>query len=141
MNLTLPALLAALMVSFSTYSQQAVGGGACVTTKELGDTLDISWVVGAPSVTHAINRAKQELHDKGFEYTFPQANSSNEHGWLVVIKTNYRSATGRQRNSYGCGFSSESVEDAEARALTDLRTYSWGWRQAMGYQVVKKLQY
>ncbi|WP_428603323.1 hypothetical protein [Sedimenticola sp.] len=109
--------------------------------KKLGDSLAIEWAIGEPSIASAIEKAKQALYRKGYEYVFPQSSSSDPHGWMIIIKTHYRTYTGRERTSYGCGFSSQSSTVAEENALTNLRTYSWGWKSGMGYEVIENLQY
>lgn len=119
----------------------APAGAACVIAKKLGDSLAIEWAVGEPSVAHAIEKAKQALRIKGYEYVFPQSNSNNQHGWIVIIKTQYRTYTGRERTSYGCGFSNQSPAIAETNAILNLRTYSWGWKESSGYDVIVTRQY
>ena len=82
-----------------------------------------------------------ELRNLSYEYVFPQSNSNNPHGWMIIIKTQYRTYTGRERTSYGCGFSNQSPAVAETNALHNLRTYSWGWKESVGYEVLEKHQY
>lgn len=125
----------------TTGSPSATGGAACVIAKKLGNSLAIEWVIGEPSVAHAIEQAKQALRAKGYEYVFPQSNSSDPHGWMIIIKTQYRTYAGRERTSYGCGFSTQSPAVAETNARTNLRTYSWGWKESIGYQVIENRQY
>lgn len=116
------------------------GGNACVTAKKLGSTLAIEWATGQPSISSAIEKAKGALRAKGHTYTFPQANSPLAHGWMVVVKTGYTSRTGRSRTSYGCGFAADAA-NAEQLALKDLRSYSWGWIPAYGYEVIEKKEF
>jgi hypothetical protein len=140
-------LLTLLCATLTAHGQSAATGGqqksgsACVIAKKLGDSLAIEWAVGEPSVAHAMEKAKQALHAQGFEYVFPQSNSSNQHGWMIIVKTRYRTNTGRERTSYGCGFSNQSPAVAETNALLNLRTYSWGWKENSGYEVIEKHQY
>jgi hypothetical protein len=143
-RLLLPLLCIALTVngqSTATGGPLKSGGSACVIAKKLGDSLAIEWAVGEPTVGHAMEKAKQALHAKGYEYVFPQSNSSNQHGWMIIVKTRYRTNTGRERTSYGCGFSNQSPAAAETNALLNLRTYSWGWKESSGYEVIEKHQY
>jgi hypothetical protein len=143
-RLLLPLLCIALTVngqSTATGGPLKSGGSACVIAKKLGDSLAIEWAVGEPTVGHAMEKAKQALHAKGYEYVFPQSNSSNQHGWMIIVKTRYRTYTGRERTSYGCGFSNQSPAAAETNALLNLRTYSWGWKESSGYEVIEKHQY
>ena len=107
-----------------------------MVAKKQGDSLAIEWAVGEATVSRAIARASQALTEQGYEYLFPQANSTLVHGWLVVIKTEYKTYTGRKRTSYGCGFSARSAEQAEQLATRDLRSYSWGWKPKYGYAVL-----
>lgn len=117
------------------------GGAACVVAKTQGNSLDIAWIIGAQSVADAIDQARQLLRERGFKQLFPQANSSQSHGWMVIVKTVYSNSRGRKRTSYGCGFSSLSAAAAENNALVDLQSYSWGWRPELGHQVVEKQHY
>ncbi len=127
--------------SAASNGQPVSGGATCVIAKKLGDSLAIEWVTSEPSVTLAIEKAKRALRKKGHEYVFPQSSSNALHGWMAIIQTRYRTYTGRERTSYGCGFSSQSSTDAEAKALINLRTYSWGWKESMGYKIIEQRQY
>lgn len=143
-HLLLPLLCVALTANGQIVEQRntsATGGAACVIAKQLGNSLAIEWAIGEPSVAHAIEKAKQALRAKGYEYVFPQSNSSSPHGWMAILKTRYRTYTGRERISYGCGFSSQSPAGAESNALINLRTYSWGWKESNGYEVIEQRQY
>lgn len=131
-----------LLVPQALTQQPAMtGGAACVVAKKLGNSEAIEWSVGQPSVSIAIETAKAALQKKGFSYVFPQANSAIPHGWLAVIKTAYRTFTGKVRTSYGCGLSAISAKDAEELATIDLRAYSWGWKPNYGYEIVEIIQY
>lgn len=141
-------LLMSLLLAHTAYSQTSAdaqplqtGGAACVVAKKLGDSLAIEWATGEPSVSQAIDKAKQALQKQGYEYLFPQSNSHAKQGWIVIIKTRYRTYTGRERTSYGCGFDDHSAETAEQRALTNLRSYSWGWKPNLGYEVIEQKRY
>lgn len=125
----------------SSATDATTSGAACVIAKQLGNSIAIEWALGEPSVDQAIKRAKQALHARGYEHVFPQAGSSDAHGWMVIIQTRYQTYTGRERTSYGCGFSAQSSAMAEANAQKNLRAYSWGWKERMGYQVIENLKY
>ena len=134
-----------LILQISVAQSQSVppqfGGAACVVAKNLGNSEAIEWSLGQPTISQAIANAKSALKERGFAYVFPQANSPLLHGWMVIIKTEYRTATGRTRTSYGCGFSNNSEQKAEQLAQADLRAYSWGWKPKHGYQVIEKQRY
>ncbi|TVO75306.1 hypothetical protein [Sedimenticola selenatireducens] len=141
-------LLMSLALTQTAYSQSGAnaqqfqtGGAACVVAKKLGNSLAIQWATGEPSVSQAIDKAKQALQRQGYEYVFPQSNSHAQHGWIVIIKTHYSTYTGRERTSFGCGFDDHSAETAEQRALANLRSYSWGWKSNLGYEVIEKKKY
>lgn len=127
--------------SQTTVTDTTGSGSACVIAKKLGDSIAIEWVLGEPSATDAINRAKQALRTRGYEDLFPQSSSSDAHGWMVIIKTQYQTYTGKERTSYGCGFSTQSPAQAENNARNNLRAYSWGWKESLGYQVIESRQY
>ena len=67
-----------------------------------------------------------------------QAGTAIPHGLVVIVRTNYTTMTGRSRTSYGCGFSPISYDDAERRAVSNLRSYSWGWKPRHDYEVIEK---
>ena len=122
-------------------SAAPTGGSVCVVAKEQGNSLAIEWVVGEQSISQAITSAKSTLNAQGFAHVFPQAKSAIPHGWIVVVKTAYKTVTGRVRTSYGCGFSQESAHAAEQLAVSDLRAYSWGWKPEYGYAKVEVKRY
>lgn len=124
----------------SLLTTPVTAGSACVMAKEQGNTLAVEWATGVPSVDAAIEQAKQALRKQGYAYIFPQANSALDNGWMVIVKTEYHTLRGRLRTSFGCGFS-QNPTLAEQMALTDLRSYSWGWRPEMGYTIYQKTTY
>lgn len=135
-----------LLLSFSISAEPLTasyptGGAACVVAKKQGNSQAIEWVLGEPSVSNAIDKAKHALREQGYEDIFPQANSPLVHGWMVIIKTEYPTFTGRMRLSYGCGFSGKSLQDAELQAKRDLRAFSWGWKESLGYELVEQQPY
>jgi len=145
--LNYPITLCLLLLSIvpqamaQVYAPPPRGGGACVVAKKQGNSLAIEWAVGETTVSQAIARASQALTEQGYEYLFPQANSTLAHGRLVVIRTEYKTYTGRKRTSYGCGFSANSEKQAEQLATRDLRSYSWGWKPKYGYEVIKSTSF
>jgi hypothetical protein len=133
----LPVLLAA---------SQAQGGAACVVAKRLGDSLAIEWVASpAQSAAGAIDTAKRKLIEQGYRQkgqdVHAQANTELPHAYMVIVKTQYTTAVGKNRTSYGCGYSRRSRAAAERAAVNDLRNYSWGWKSEFGYEVVQALRY
>lgn len=140
--LTIFCLLLSYSVSAAPLTApNPTGGAACVVAKKQGNSQAIEWAVGESSVANAIDKAKQALRKQGYEDVFPQANSPLVHGWMVIIKTEYRTFTDRMRLSYGCGFSGKSQQDAELLAKRDLRSFSWGWKESLGYEMVEQQQY
>ena len=124
-----------------TAAGQEPGGGACVVAKQRGDSVAIEWATGEDSVSDAIDKAKQALGERGYEYAFPQGNSPLPHGWLVVVETEYRTFTGKMRTRYGCGFSDQSEADAVDQALNDLQAYALDWKPRYGYEVIERKRY
>jgi hypothetical protein len=109
---------------------QAQAGAACVVAKRLGDSLAIEWVASPQeSAVTAIAKAKQKLIDQGYrsqgQDVHAQANSALPHAYMVIVKTQYKTAAGRARTSYGSGYSPRSAAEAEQAAVDDLRNYSW----------------
>lgn len=117
------------------------GGCACVVAKQRGDSVAIEWATGENSVSDAIDKAKQALGDRGYDYAFPQGNSPLPHGWLVVVETEYLTFTGKMRTRYGCGFSDQSEADAIDKAVTDLQAYALDWKPGHGYEVIERKRY
>ena len=140
-RILLISILLNISVIQTANAQGDMAGSACVVAKQQGDSQDIEWSIAQPSVSIAIETAKDALRKRGHEYVFPQANSSIPHGWLVAIKSRFTTFSGRQRISYGCGFSEKSVKEAEELAVVDLQSYSWGWHADHGYEVIKTLKY
>ncbi|MCP3868300.1 MAG: hypothetical protein GY703_09450 [Gammaproteobacteria bacterium] len=141
LNLLLLTLICILLQSPSLAASGANGGCACVVAKKLGNSLAIEWASGEASVSDAIDKAKQALGNRGYKYAFPQANSTLRHGWLVIVETEYRTLVGKMRTSYGCGFSDISEQDAVNQAVTNLQSYSWGWKSKYGYKVIERQRY
>jgi hypothetical protein len=120
-------------------------GGACMVAKELGNSLAIEWIADSKeSVDSAIEKAKVKLQNQGFskkklQDVHVQANTHLSHGYMVIIKTKYKTpfktTMGDTRTSYGCGFSNKSSADAEQAAVNNLRSYSWGWKNEYGYEL------
>ena len=125
---------------------QAQAGAACVVAKRLGDSLAIEWVASPEeSAASAIDRGKQKLIDQDYrnkgQDVHAQANTELRHAYMVIIKTQYITAVGRARTSYGCGDSARSAAGAEQAAVYDLRNYSWGWKPEFGYEVMRAFRY
>ena len=140
--------LAALALAFPLLlgTARAQAGAACVVAKRLGDSLAIEWVA-APDVSAAgaIDKATRKLVDQGYrtkgQDVHPQANTELPHAYMAIVKTRYTTFTGRARTSYGCGYSPRSAAEAEREAVYDLRNYSWAWKPAFGYTVIKAFVY
>lgn len=127
-------------------TEMVMAGGSCVVAKRQGDSLAIEWIATPQdSAATAIHKAEQKLLEQGYrkrgQDVHAQANSDLPHAHVVIIKTEYTTARGTNRTSYGCGFSARSAGEAEQAALYDLRNYSWGWKQEHGYQVVEAFRY
>jgi hypothetical protein len=117
-----------------------------VVAKKQGNSLALEWAASPRiNAAMAINEAQQRLIDEGYrtkgQDVHAQAVTELPSAYMVIVKTQYTTLRGRQRTSYGCGYSSRSVADAERAAVYDLRNYSWGWKPAMGYQVHKAFRY
>ncbi|MCB1849641.1 MAG: hypothetical protein KDI83_02450 [Gammaproteobacteria bacterium] len=124
-----PGVLLGILSRAASATVQPDGGGACVVAKKLSDSLAIEWVVGIASVSDAIEQATSVLQSRGFDHLFSQASSTTERGWRVVLEAHYKTHGGKLRTSNGCGFNDASAETAEALAVSDPRSYSWGWKR------------
>ncbi|MCP5413352.1 MAG: hypothetical protein H6961_01840 [Chromatiaceae bacterium] len=125
------------------------GGAACVMAKFQGETLDYALVVGKSHPVEAQEAAQDELRGKGYANYYKNLdvmraqNLSNlDHAYVIVIRSVFKDARGRDRSAMGCGFSAGSYADAEWDAVRDLQAYFWGWKPDQhGYEVVRKLRY
>ncbi len=136
-------MLAALLMMLM---DQAHSGAACVVAKRQGDSLAIEWVASPQvSAVQAVDQATERLVAQGYRIkgqdVHAQANTDLPHAYLVIIKTRYTTLIGRERTSYGCGYSPRSAGEAEQAAIYDLRNYSWGWKPEFGYEVMEKSRY
>ncbi len=116
-------------------------GGVCAVAKELGNSLAIEWVAeeGA-TVASATKKAKSLLHERGFtkkklQGLYVQTSTALPHGYMIIIRSSYTTRIGKDRTSYGCGFSQRSSAEAEQVALKNLRSFSWGWKPEFGYDL------
>jgi hypothetical protein len=126
-------------------------GGVCIIAKELGNSLAIEWIADSQeSVDSAIEKATTKLREQGFsrkklQDVHVQANTNLTHGYMVIIKTKYKTpyktTMGDTRTSYGCGFSETSSAEAEQAAVNNLRSYSWGWKGEYGYELHARHQF
>ena len=121
-------------------------GASCVVAKKLGNSLAIEWVAAeAESAQSATQKAKQKLIEQGLQGKYQdlhhQASTDLPHAHAVIVKTEYTTRIGRQRTSYGCGFSEHSAQHAIDLAIYNLRNYSWGWKTEYGYQVQEEFSY
>ena len=117
-----------------------------MVAKRLGDSLAIEWVAAPEeSASSALAKAGQRLVEQGYrtkgQDIHAQSSSELPHAYMVIVKTQYTTAIGHPRTSYGCGYSARSAAEAEKTAVYDLRNYSWGWKPAFGYEVIKALRY
>ena len=142
----LKALAIALALPLVLLGTQVEAGAACVVAKKQGNSLALEWAASPRiNAAMAINEAQQRLIDEGYrtkgQDVHAQAVTELPGAYMVIVKTQYTTLRGRQRTSYGCGYSPRSVADAERAAVYDLRNYSWGWKPAMGYEVYKAFRY
>jgi len=127
----------------------SMGGAACVMAKWQGNTLDYALVMGKSHPVEAQKAAEQMLAAKGYDKYGPnidirhaQAVTNLPHAYVIVLKTIYKTSRGKERTSYGCGFSAKSHDEALWAAMQDLQSYSWGWKPDRdGYQVIEKTRY
>lgn len=136
----------ALALPLLLSTAQAQAGAACVVAKRLGDSLAIEWVASPQeSAATAITKAKKKLIEQGYrskgQDVHAQANTELPHAYMAIVKTQYNTATGRNRTSYGCGYSPRSAAQAQQAAVNDLRNYSWGWKPEFRYEVIEMFKY
>jgi hypothetical protein len=137
---------AVLLILGLLIQTSAWAGGSCVVAKRMGNSIAIEWEASlSDSAESALAKAKQRLLDQGYrkkgQDVHAQASTDLPHAFMVVVKSDYTTLLGKQRTSYGCGYSPRSSSEAEQAALYDLRNYSWGWKPEFGYQIVEKFRY
>lgn len=149
-QLILVPLLASLLVLGAVGASAApVGGAACVMAKWQGNTLDYALVTGEAHPGDAQEKARAILREKGYgdygpgvDVTHPQGVTNLPHAFVVVIRSDYKTWRGKDRTSFGCGFSAQSYDDALWDAIRDMQRFSWGWvPDRDGYQVVEQQRY
>lgn len=114
-----------------------------------GQTLDYAFVYGKQHPTQAQEEAEGMLRAKGYADYYKHLdimraqNLSNlEHGYAIVIRSEFTDQRGRKRSAMGCGFSAKSYDDAQWDALRDAQAYFWGWKPDRdGFEVVEKVRY
>jgi len=127
----------------------AVGGAACVMAKWQGNTLDYVLVTGSAGPEQAQQAARDQLKAKGYgnygagvDVTHPQGFTNLPHAFVVVLRSDYKTWRGKDRTSYGCGFSAVSRDEALWDAIRDMQRFSWGWiPDRDGYQLVEEQRY
>ena len=139
-----PRRFAAWLVLAFCAPLPVLAGGSCVVAKAQGHSLAVAWAA-SPKLTQrqALEQAEAELFAAGHRgkrvYVHSQAGTDLPRGHLVIVKAAYRTLTGRDRVSFGCGFSAVSPQAAGQAALENLQAYSWGWKPEMGYEVYQSL--
>jgi len=131
-----------LALLLSILSGNAAAGAACVIAKTMGNSEAIEWMHSPESAEAALFQAKQKLRERGYKYLFPQATTELEHAYVVIVESHYKSSRGKERTSYGCGFSEQSYDEALWAAIRNLQAYAWGWKpDKEGYKISTKKQY
>lgn len=124
-----------------------LAGTACVIAKEQGNSLAIEWVASRDETADsALEKAKERLRLEGFSRqkmldVHAQTSSDLEHGFVLILRAEYTNWRGKDRVSYGCGFSPISSKAAGQAALDNLRSYAWGWKAEDGYKVIEESQF
>jgi len=119
-----------------------IAGGACVVAKTMGNSDAIEWTHSPVSAEIALQQAKNMLRQQGYKNLFPQAVVELQRAYVIILRSDYKNVRGRDRTSYGCGFSAVSYDEALWAALRNLQSYAWGWRPDQeDYKVVTKARY
>jgi len=134
---------------FLTGDHSLAGGAACVMAKYQGQTLDYALVHGKSHPAEAQEAAIDELRQKGYgdylkhlDVMRAQNLSKDDHGYVIVIRSEFQDVRGKDRSAMGCGFHAQSYRAAELDAVRDLQAYFWGWKPDLhGYAVVRQFQY
>jgi len=122
--------------------EAVMAGAACVIAKKLGNSEAIEWAHSSKSAEAALLQAKNKLRKRGYKYLFPQLTTELKHAYVVIIKSDYKNSRGKNKTSYGCGFSEQSYDEALWIAIRNLQSYAWGWKpDREGYKISDKKQY
>ena len=126
-----------------------MGGTACVMAKWKGSTIDYVFVFGKDHPLEALDEAETIMRNKGYghyskhdlEIIHPQTTTNYPFGYVIIVKSVYKTKLGDDRTSYGCGVSPRSYSEAQQRALRDLQNYSWGWYPHYGFEIVEQFSF
>lgn len=144
-----PILFSLLFISILLILKPSAlqAGTACVVAKELGNSLAIEWVASYnETADSALEKAKDRLKLEGFKKqkmldVHAQTSSDLDRGFVLILRAEYTNWRGKDRVSYGCGFSPISSKAAGQAALDNLRSYAWGWKAEDGYKVIEESQF
>jgi hypothetical protein len=98
----------------------------------------IEWRVewGYGDYSEAGRQAVKYLENKGYKSVYNQLLDPKffyiDNGYWVVIKTQYKSY-GKTMVSFGLGVSANSLTEAEANAVANLKSSDWNWKPSSGY--------
>lgn len=90
------------------------------------------------------NAARIYLENKGYKKVYVHSGEGSSkiiEGYYVLLKSTYSDYKKNQRISMGMGVSPESYEEAEKRAVVNIKAYDWSWERSMGYNVIEKGQF
>jgi len=145
--------LSLLFVMLSHQASQAAGA-ACMMAKFQGQTLDYELVITKGHPVEAQDEAEARLRAKGYGNYSPSLRYRNldivraqnltnlPSAHIVVIRSEFKDARGKDRSVVGCGFHAKSYEGALWDAIRDAQNYFWGWKPDRdGYEIVKKVRY
>lgn len=124
-------------------------GAACVSARIHGQTLDYALEFTQGHVSQAQDAGIAALTAKGYADYYrgasiihPQNLTNLPHAYVVVIRSEFVDARGRERSLIGCGFDAQSYDAALWDALRDGQQFFWAWKPDRdGYQVIKKVRY
>ncbi len=129
-------------------SAQAEIGFAVADDPEEGD-LEVSYAyVTEPAESHQAlgAKAREVLIKRGhlkqhvFNHTARAHGHDLDRGYLVVVYSRFRIDRDFYQ-AYGLGASLYSAEEAEKRALENLRMNCWSWDKSKGYEVKESVEF
>lgn len=118
--------------------------GIAVAKDEHNSAIKWQVVGGERNASASTSKARQMLREEGYERVSglncrEDCGHQLESGYYVVVKAVYNlPSNGRKKISYGLGASERNNEEATKRAISNLKTYDWSWRESYGYEVEKR---
>lgn len=131
-------VIALILLAYTSESFGQIGFAVAKDDDHSALRWQLIWNTKYPDI-----KARNKLKDLGYEnvYTLPGGKECGHNltgGYWVVVEAYHELYNGKWKTSFGAGASKTSYNEAESRAVINLRTYDWSWERKDGYQISKK---